>query len=503
MGRLFVMNNTSSANSSRPLDLLGCSLTGSHLIEASAGTGKTWTITGLYLRLLLESQLTPEQILVVTFTEDATQELKDRIRRRITSALRYFELLSEDPEKAQTLADPLLQSLSEKFSTADQRKLAKLRLDHAIRLLDQAAISTIHGFCNRLLQDFAFESGVLFEANLEESDRALLGQIIDDYWRSHNQQWHPLFVGYLFNHSPRVTADQLQKSVGGLLSRAVHHGLDAIIHRPDLPAPETLKIDTQQLAASWAKQRDSVLEMLQFATGKKFLSASKDNYKADNVERWIIGLDHWLLEHAGESQFADLAALEAFGQARLVKARSKSADKNDWWPDNPFSLLADQLIEQLDAGLSGLRWHLLQHAMQQLPQLKTQKHLMTFDDLLLQVRDGLRRNIAGDWLAQAVKQQYPAALIDEFQDTDPVQFEIFSRIYLDDVAIPKLAGERISAQAVEQSGADINAGLYAENQPASEENKNCLFLIGDPKQAIYSFRNADIFAYLQAVHSAT
>ena len=129
-------------------DLLNSALEGTNLVEASAGTGKTYTITGLFLRLVLEKHLSVSQILVVTFTEAATGELKDRIRGQLREAMRAF---SEGGSQ-----DPFLKGLTKKMNDAGK---ALTRLREALREFDQASIFTIHGFCRRMLQENAFESG--------------------------------------------------------------------------------------------------------------------------------------------------------------------------------------------------------------------------------------------------------------------------------------------------------------------------------------------------------
>ena len=132
-------------------------LQGKHLIEASAGTGKTFNITRLYLRLLLEKQLSVEQILVMTFTKDATEELRGRIDSFIRQALNEWDEL--------IVSDEFFKSISQHIS----EKSAKIRLRQALLFLDEAAIFTIHGFCKRVLSQHAFSSGVAFNAQMETS----------------------------------------------------------------------------------------------------------------------------------------------------------------------------------------------------------------------------------------------------------------------------------------------------------------------------------------------
>ena len=152
-------------------------LSGTHLIEASAGTGKTYTITSLVLRLLVEGEgLSIDQICVVTFTEAATAELRERIRSRIKQALAVVR-------GAAATDDPLLSSYA--ALPIDERERCCSRLQQALSCFDAAAIYTIHGFCRRLLCDFAYESGLQFETELITAQEQLVQEAVDDFWRLH------------------------------------------------------------------------------------------------------------------------------------------------------------------------------------------------------------------------------------------------------------------------------------------------------------------------------
>ncbi|MBC7212541.1 MAG: UvrD-helicase domain-containing protein, partial [Pseudomonas sp.] len=166
----------------RPL-ALSFPLHGSQLIEASAGTGKTFTISALYLRLILghggeqgfSRELLPPQILVVTFTDAATKELRERIRARLAEAARFFRGELDG-------ADPLLHLLRDDYPQEQWPRCAS-RLEIAVQWMDEAAVSTIHGWCQRMLREHAFDSGSLFTQSLETDHSELLGQVMRDYWR--------------------------------------------------------------------------------------------------------------------------------------------------------------------------------------------------------------------------------------------------------------------------------------------------------------------------------
>lgn len=167
----------------RPL-ALRFPLHGSRLIEASAGTGKTYTISALYLRLILRhgddaafaEPLLPPQILVVTFTDAATRELRDRIRARLVEAASVF--------RGDGQGDALLATLRDDFDSAQWPDCAR-RLELAAQWMDEAAVSTIHGWCQRMLREHAFDSGSLFSQTLETDHSELLAEVVRDYWRQH------------------------------------------------------------------------------------------------------------------------------------------------------------------------------------------------------------------------------------------------------------------------------------------------------------------------------
>ena len=174
------------------LDPLRFVLRGSRLIEASAGTGKTFTIAALYLRLVLghggeaafDRPLNPPDILVVTFTDAATQELRGRIRDRLAQAARCFEAAADQAGLTDLGYDRLLLDLRAGYPPADWPACAA-RLRLAAEWMDEAAVSTIHGWCQRMLSEHAFDSGSLFTQQLEADQRELMAEAVRDHWRAH------------------------------------------------------------------------------------------------------------------------------------------------------------------------------------------------------------------------------------------------------------------------------------------------------------------------------
>ena len=202
----------------KPFDLLKAPLAGTNLIEASAGTGKTYTIAGLFLRLLLEKNLTVDQILVVTFTKAATEELKGRIRNKLLEARRVFRSGSSGDT-----------AVSELISGMDHAETALERIQDALRDFDSTAIYTIHGFCHRVLTDYAFETGDRFDTELMTEPTSMLTSVSDDFWRRRFYKAVPELIQYALKKikSPAFFYTLLQK--------ARHPGIWVI---PDPDEPE-------------------------------------------------------------------------------------------------------------------------------------------------------------------------------------------------------------------------------------------------------------------------
>src|SRR5262245_36835802 len=162
--------------------------TGVSLVEASAGTGKTFTIAGLFLRLLLQRGLSVREILVVTFTKAATAELRDRIRNTLVDAMRVLDGgTAENPVVAEIIQGAL------RLSDATPSTL-RSQLERALRAFDEAPICTIDSFCQRTLRDHTFESGTMFDTDFVADDSDLLQAVSDDYWRRQFYNTDPLLV---------------------------------------------------------------------------------------------------------------------------------------------------------------------------------------------------------------------------------------------------------------------------------------------------------------------
>lgn len=435
----------------RALDLKSIDISGLNLIEASAGTGKTWTIAALYILLLLEKELLPEQILVVTYTKAATSELRDRIRRRIISTLNLYnaeETASEDELEKILLRD-----------RPQNPNRARLLLTRALYSFDNASIYTIHGFCQRALSENAFESSSLFDSEMITDQSAIVSQLTDDFWRKFIFGQPDYFLERLA--SENFTPEKLAKPFEGQYQNPA---LKVIPDCADTDLqPLLTKLDElyYTFCAMWKSEQSAILEQLERAR------LHQGSYSPKQIKSAAEMLNSWV---AGMSATASFSKLEFFS---IQKIASKSTKTTAFIPDHNFFEISKLIYETKEAlnlsyrrALIACRLKLKTWLERELPLRKKALNIRYFDDLLLDLHLSLE-SVSGVMLASCLRERYRAALIDEFQDTDPIQWNIFKRL---------------------------------SNPCPSEERKPDypLFLIGDPKQAIYSFRGADLYAYLGA-----
>jgi exodeoxyribonuclease V beta subunit len=403
------------------------------LIEASAGTGKTYTLANLYLRFLLEGK-SVEDILVVTFTNAATEELRGRIRQRIRDLIRVLRGELEPP-------DPALEAFAKAHADEQIRK----HLDEALINIDQASIHTIHGFCQRILQEHAFECGVDFDLDLVMDDTEQLLQVCRDYWRREvtplpAEQYRTLTAKM---PTPLALLKEVRPFLGGHAqfrddTNDEQHSIEDLLSRFD-----PLRI---RLAELWP----DAIQDIGVQVEEQGASLKKNEYK----DGWFKGVaDAVIAFIEGEGEFP-----KQLGWAKLSKATKNKCV----FDPHPLYELGDEILEiqsLMQDAAKALVLNFRAKACREIPvayrEYKQRMRTITPDDLLVLVRDALQQSAFASGLAK----RYPIAMIDEFQDTDPVQYELFSLLN--------------------------NAGQN-------------LIMIGDPKQAIYAFRGADIFTYLAA-----
>ncbi|NIC05634.1 exodeoxyribonuclease V subunit beta [Billgrantia bachuensis] len=444
------------------LDPLAFPLHGSRLIEASAGTGKTFTIALLYVRLVLgarseaddaafERPLTPPEILVVTFTNAATQELRERIRARLVEAADVFLQPAKGAE-----GDDLLLQLRDQYSPATWPACAR-RLQLAAEWMDEAAVSTIHSWCYRMLREHAFDSGSLFSLDLENDQTELELEVVRDYWRSF---YYPLNLDELATVVRHwSTPEQLHQAVRGLMPEA--EALDK--HAP--PPAETIANASRetaerlaQLKAPWPQWVDECEALFEEAAQQKAFKGQ--SFNAKSRANWLGALREWCQGEATWPGLTDAAwkRLTPQGMADIwLKGEP---------PNHPALAALEKLQDELNAlpdPYADLLTHAVHWCRARLDREQERRAEMGPNELLTH----LDRALTGpncEALGAQIRRQFPVALVDEFQDTDPVQYRIFDCVY------------RIR-----------------------ENRRECgVFLIGDPKQAIYAFRGADIYTYLRA-----
>ncbi|MEJ2167063.1 MAG: UvrD-helicase domain-containing protein, partial [Desulfobacterales bacterium] len=231
----------------QPFDLLNSPLDGVNLIEAGAGTGKTYNIEGLFVRLILETQLQVDQILVLTFTNAATEELKDRIRRKLVMAKEAFAGGKSD--------EPFIASLVKRFPDP---AAAGLKLHEALIDFDKAAIFTIHGFCQRILHENAFETGNLFDTALITDRSQLIQEVADDFWRRHFYQAPVELISFALNRirGPEYFCKLLE------YVKTPDTKILPVLSEPALNALQPFRDSLTALKKAWPQSREAVFEAL-------------------------------------------------------------------------------------------------------------------------------------------------------------------------------------------------------------------------------------------------
>ena len=455
---------------SQTLQPISFPLHGSRLIEASAGTGKTWTIAALYLRLVLghggdnafERNLHPSEILVMTFTRAATRELTDRIRQRLSTAATYFRTCAADSSQ---IADPFLDELLNSYPEYQQRQQAAYKLSMAADAMDEAAIFTIDAWCQRMLREHAFDSGCLFDEELLSNESGVVENAVRDYWRQQvyplgaqalqlvSQSWNDVYalqdaLCNLLPHADLMSANT-NVSLAALISQAQAEQIKQLQH---------LKHDWLQIAdqmAAWFQQQQE--------SAPKQFSAVK--LKPANVQKWLDALKNWALDPSLVFPQDFKKIVEKFQPDALIAACNKGYVVTV--PEIFERILPLQAtLETIEPIAHSICRHAVASVAARINELKSQQKQFGFKDMLHRLKEALSGTSGANSAAMRERMiiQYPVALIDEFQDTSPDQYSIFDALY-----------------RVNENRRDIG-----------------LFLIGDPKQSIYGFRGADIYSYLAA-----
>jgi len=436
-------------------------LDGVHLIEASAGTGKTFTLATLFTRLLVERGLKVSEILTVTYTEAAAQELRRRIRERLLLAARLVNsTLPENAAHEEQLTHTILSAHLDKNEEPAQALTRRLRI--AAEEIDLAAIFTIHGFCMRVLSEHALDSDHGFiRAELLPNANILEDEVAHDLWRHYANTDHTLEPLTLLWNSPQSLSATIADLVGPL---------PLFPPRPELDTPDPsahLAASAQTLAAAVRAHGDKYAGQIMAAMDADVLN--KTSYRKDTIAATLASLRDWA--HTPDPDFRTLATdtLEKLTLDALTKGTKKAQSGN-----TPVSPLQAVIADYLEHYANWQRWQSLRAvqllhqlraaARERMALLKRQRRVYTYDDLIEQVATAVQGESA-QRLITTLRKHYKTALVDEFQDTDARQWSIFQRVF---------------------------AGGAAPS----------LFLIGDPKQAIYGFRGGDVQTYLHARREA-
>lgn len=434
----------------RAFDPLSVPLEGLQLLEASAGTGKTHALADLHLRLLIERRLGIEHVLVLTFTNAAAAELRDRLRRRLTDALASVR---EGTAECDVVLDAAFRA--GRLAPTD----AVLLLRTALADYDRAPIGTLHSFCRRVLDEHAVECGVggrwpIEPPNAELDDeiaRALLRRQIA---ATAGDPPARLALGWTLQ---AIDARHLP----ALARRTADGGRWRIEPDPDSPPPYA------NLAAQFLDARDRLLDAWATAAGSTIdaLAAAglnRASYSRQRLERLFAGTAIWLKYPTLPAKDLPLAKLS-------TSALNARLNKGGRLPDLPLLSAIDKTVAAATAlaaaaeqAAAALLARLVRDSLDERRRQLERLEVLHYDDLIRLVREAMTPP-APPRLAARLAAVYPAALVDEFQDTDPAQYEILN--------------------ALRRQGA-------------------ALFLVGDPKQSIYSFRGADIFAYGTAAREA-
>ncbi len=438
---------------STPLDVpLDCA--GLTLIEASAGSGKTRAITTLVARLVVERGLELDGLLIVTYTRAATAELKERIRRTLKSTWRAVASPDEGDDQARELVEHWKK-------TGIDAPVAARRLDLAIHDIDRANIHTIHGICARLLAEFSFECGLPFHCDIAGSLDTSVIRATHDVWQKSAATFTSGLARYM--NDEKVSPESLAQWAAGV---PLQPGLE--IHGAPKTAPSAKEIEADWKAAlgdvrtSWAALGDS----LKSALWQRHILSKASYPKEKSLER--LELIEEALNDGDDDRLWETGRAGRFGRTRLERALLK----NQTLPDNPLidaferlEVAGERVRSAYADVVRRIRNDILDKVQSLRPKLVRQNRRMGYQDLLNELHGALEgRN--GMALARGLRERYPVALIDEYQDTDPLQTRIFTRVYDPPLKVPG--------------------------------TPPVLFIVGDPKQSIYWFRGADVFSYLEA-----
>lgn len=431
------------------------------LLEASAGTGKTFAIENIVMRMLLEpgdrgDPLLIEDILVVTFTKAAARELKERVRSTLVDGLGTFKRALSGIHPPSNTHDYLLSYIE---AGSESVKTAIKRVERALYCYDKCQIFTIHAFCWRMLSTYALEAGISLDSQRDED-----GGQAD---RKRELAVRDFLKGRL--SQDKYLPAQLESVIRSMRS-SEDKFIQAVISHAGKPHPirpgRAMDVLGDLLRELLLKLRNDrgfcKIKLLEDLERLKPFYKNSAKFQSVHFERLasLFDKDEWLLDDL-DLLLDDGAAVAEFlgGKNRMVKRKAPLDQLN--YPDLADIIefeMAPLIAEALSDSLILAR--ISSDCQRFINEYESKEEMLGHDGLLAAMKDAL----ANDEFVRLVRHQYAAAIVDEFQDTDPLQWQIFSRLFT-----------------------ATNGGW-----------DGCLFLVGDPKQSIYAFRQADIYTYLQA-----
>ncbi|WP_368678123.1 UvrD-helicase domain-containing protein [Acinetobacter lactucae] len=456
--------------------IIDIEFSGLHLIEASAGTGKTYTLSSLMVRIFLEKYL-PRQVIATTFTRAAAAELKSRIRARLVETYRYLDAKRSFTEQelltqAEQEPDLLLQHILKNFATRIAYACERLKL--VIDQLDELFVGTLDSFSQKLLREFAFESGKIERAQITDDAKTYSRQLIHDVLREWIQSQPQTVIDALYLAGELKSVDSFVKLVEDSLNFSSAH----------FKLPEKPTIQFEQLAQlkQLATEIDiSLLEPYYQLDGEHYKHVSGTVFRNGAFNRLFSECLPQLLQVLKQSDIilvfdGSLAAqrelvFKFLGQIADQKVFKKCpAEISDGFYQHPCIQQIQQLFgvlknyaEQFDQLHIYLKAYLCVEVKKRLPQVLQNKGETTFSQQIRTLSEALKGE-QGQRFAVFVQARYPLILVDEFQDTNQDQDDMLASIW----------------------------------RHPERYKKGCMIMVGDRKQAIYGFRGGDMLTFLNA-----
>ncbi|WP_347454660.1 UvrD-helicase domain-containing protein [Acinetobacter thermotolerans] len=452
--------------------------TGLHWIEASAGTGKTYTLSSLMVRIFLDKYY-PHQVIATTFTRKATAELKSRVRARVEETLRYIQRYQhlnsvEMVQQIEQEADPLFQKVLKDYGS--RMDYARRRLGLVLNQLDELFVGTLDSFSQKLLREFSFESGRIERAELTEDQDLYIQQLIHDVLREWIQQQPQYVINQMYLQNQLKAPEQYVGLVRDALNFSANHfqpvqhvewdlsELDACIEQlVNISPAELLKMQTYctETPKYFYKTFHAKLSEIcsNFSEWTVQLSEQKGMCFFDpELCKLVLKLCHLLRNKTD------------FQPGKQCFTKSCSEEEQQYFLSHPLICAIEELCkvkEKLDEKFKQLtaylEYHLIRSVQHRLPQTLQKQGETTFSQQIRTLTEALQGE-QGRRFAQFVQSRYPLILVDEFQDTNQDQDDLLARIWRD----------------------------------AARVQLGCMIMVGDPKQAIYGFRGGDMLTYNKA-----